>query len=963
MSSSADDIEPTPPWLASIPLTPGHEARALVIVHPGRAVAPAEGLSEVLRFHPAAGGNGWISAARAADGRWGYIDGEGRWRVAPTLQEARSFSEDGLARFCDGGRWGFVDLTGTVVLPPTFINAQPFRNGLCAVQVGEGAWRIIDRTGRPTCGEVFHALGPFGANGLARATLWRNGATGQHTHGFVDRSGRWVVGPRFRSAGHFGTASVVAASLDGGLHGLINAQGHWVLQPRYPHIGDFNEEGLAYFDEPNAWDQGHGYLDEQGRVAVRGGRHLSRHMACGVAANSYDGTSYLTASGGPLPTPALSYGADFSDETGYAIVRTAAVRHGSAPAPAPAHWGLLHADGRFVPTPEHLLEPLTNREGWLVGYPPDTPLTPFLTRDGQLAFIDAEGAVVWRAHYDGQQVALLGSDNAPLWCSGVRTQGDCWPPRPFFNAPLTDHLENLESLDGIVPLALDLLADAEARLHRLAAGDAVAADDAPADGEIDRRGGEDGTSSVSGLHRDALQADRTVVMRRVARASLSPSHHGPYEFLCSDLHRTVDEARLGMAQRLAARFGTADPNPEHAAPAWHRRGDCMQAWPVPLARPLPGDGTALPEAREQWLSLYKRSEAGNGGTRWELWLMVAPSIDALQLAQRAAGPQGAVAEEAGGPVGRDTTARKMQGPSPSEDAELIARLRSQPGSLAEVPRERITHAMVDAALAADEGAVRFVPKRLMTPARYAAALRQGVKDFDQIPADMLGEEACIAHVQQGGWRLEQVPPAQRSVAVCTQAVLDSSSALAHVPEALREQVREAVAHSASRQDAARASAAPARAGGVAQWLARRLADSAPKGHHQATRRLQHGDLAAFPAQAAALPARADRGPPQVQGLARWFKHYPRWALAAHLLLGVAALAGHAAVSVAAWQAEGAWIGLATLVLMGFSELYWGGHFLWADPASPALACAAAAVVAYVFGWRRLARRFGSTARH
>ena len=91
--------------------------------------------------------------------------------------------------------------------------------------------------------------------------------------------------------------------------------------------------------------------------------------------------------------------------------------------------------------------------------------------------------------------------------------------------------------------------------------------------------------------------------------------------------------------------------------------------------------------------------------------------------------------------------------------------------------------------------------------------------------------------------------------------------------------------------------------------------------------------------------------------AGWFVRRPRWAGAAHLLLGLAALAGHAAVSLAAWQAEGAWIGLATLVLMGFSELYWGGHFLFAEPASPVLACAAAAVVAYVFGWRRLARRW------
>ena len=51
--------------------------------------------------------------------------------------------------------------------------------------------------------------------------------------------------------------------------------------------------------------------------------------------------------------------------------------------------------------------------------PPDTPLTPFLTRDGQLAFVDGEGAIAWRAHYDGQQVALLDTAGTPLWRSGV----------------------------------------------------------------------------------------------------------------------------------------------------------------------------------------------------------------------------------------------------------------------------------------------------------------------------------------------------------------------------------------------------------------------------------------------------------------------------------------------------------------------------------------------------------------
>ena len=168
--------EPAPPWLASIPLEPSCQSPALVIVHPGRAVVPPEGLKAVLRFN-ADGRGGWVSAAQADNSLWGYIDGEGCWRVPPALQNARNFSEDGLARFCDGGRWGFVDLAGAVVIPPTFDNAHPFRNGVSAVQVGQDAWRPINREGQPTSDEAFHELGLFGATGLARATLWKRIAT------------------------------------------------------------------------------------------------------------------------------------------------------------------------------------------------------------------------------------------------------------------------------------------------------------------------------------------------------------------------------------------------------------------------------------------------------------------------------------------------------------------------------------------------------------------------------------------------------------------------------------------------------------------------------------------------------------------------------------------------------------------------------------------------------------------
>ncbi len=1311
--------EPAAPWLASIPLQPSCQTPALVIVHPGRAVEPAEGLKAVLRFNPD-GRGGWISAAQAGNSQWGYIDGEGRWRVPPTLQDARDFSEDGLARFCDGGRWGFVNLAGEVVIPATFDNAQPFRNGLSAVQVGKNAWRSIDRQGQPTSDEIFHALGLFGANGLACATLWKKGSN-QRTQGFVDRAGRWVIEPRFRDAKPFGNSPTTAASLDGERYGLIDAQGNWVLKPQYPSIDAFNSDGLAYFDEPNAWDNGHGYLDARGKVVVQGGRHLSRHMACGVVSNSYDGTRFLTADGKPLPSPPLSYGADFSADSGFAVVRTTA----QGPS-ARASWGLLHPDGRFVPAPAQLLEPLTDGDGWLVGHTPDTPLVPFITRDGQLAYIDAEGAVVWRAHYDGQQVALLDAEGAPLWRSGVRE--NCWPPRPFFHTPLTDHLEGLDTLDGIGPLAHRLLAQAETRLHQWAAGDMLQPDRAGTPEHDDSADDEEDADDP-----DQIQADRTVVVRRVMRAYLSESHNGPYEFLSADLCQAVDEARVAMVQRLTTRFGPPDPDPEHAAP-WRHRGDHTQAWAVPLAKPLPGDGGVLLESREQWLTLYQHADSGDGDAWWELWLMVAPSVDALQLAQHARSAQPApepaaegnadsadsadngntasppplpqsrsewlqavqadryaiahvpaqwlddamvdaalehdvealahvppawqtparlealvrrgvheaasippecmtaealalaralyagqrdwdwrdernsripttwdhnslcdvwgclltpelalravraqaplkdlahwlrtdaveaaalqadiynisyigqhkitldLAERAvrhdygcliehipaemltpalclasvranglslekipqalrsvevcvaalqerwnmfpavpaalreavttrlieddlaqarrdGEPrelrkgshwhlqrawarlwagdlegaitdarlslgqvrdeehahyilasacraLGREreaalaaSTVLSLQSPytaawdttedtrwlqdlaqrqmAAADDATLLAQLGTHPRTLADIPRERITHAMVDAAMAADASVVEFVPKRLMNPARYAVAVRQGTKAFAQVPADMLSEEACIAHVQGSGWHLRHVPEALRTVAVCAHALRSSPTAIELVPEALRAPAREAETRLPRSEDEdrtgnLRATSTPrtpsALAHGASGWLmsqlTKQMMQSSLHSHASAGNRVSNplwrkGLWTAF-VGLTVLGAKSDV-PPTLRGPAGWLEQRPVLGLALHWLLGVAALVAHAFVSVGAWRAEGPWIGLATFALMGFSDLYWAWRFAFSAPYAPGLAAAAALVAVYAFGWRRMYGRIG-----
>lgn len=638
------------PWLVSIPLEPGYQEQALLIVHPDRAVAPAEGLSEVLGFE-ADGRGGWIAAARTAHGWWGYIDGEGRWCKAATLQKACSFYGEDLAAFSEGGRWGFVDLSGEVAMAPVFQHAHPFRDGACTVQVDRRAWRIVDRHGLPLCDAFFGELGPLGAHGLARAAP-SVAPDGHRAFGFVDRQGQWVIEPRFRQVRSFGEADTAAASLDGVHYGLIDTAGRWVLPPRYACIDDFNADGLAFFAEAGAWDHGYGYLDTQGRVVIEGGRHLSRHMACAVAAHSDHGARFLTRGNQPLPGPDWSYGTDFSADRGFAVVRTATPQD-SGPAPgtpaaAPAVWGLLHPDGRFVPAPAHLLEPLTDGEGGLVAAQPGTPLVPFITRDGQMAFIDGEGAEVWRAHYDGQQVALLNAQGGLLWRSGVRDL--CWPPRPFFQAPFTDHLEGLQTLEGIVPLAQRLLARAQAPQ--------TPPPDPLGEGPTDR----------------STEGSRC----RVLHAYLSASHSGPYPFLAAQLRDATGHAFAALAQHLSARFGAPVRHPLNANAMAHPDGvGAALAWAVPQAQPHAAESTAAGTPAGQWLTLCSQAQTCDGDAWWELWLEAVPRREAPPSAHPTQPAHGATL----GAQGLAAAAHSEDGASATRrmTQQLLARRGARPG--------------------------------------------------------------------------------------------------------------------------------------------------------------------------------------------------------------------------------------------------------------------------------------------
>lgn len=78
------------------------------------------------------------------DGKWGFVDLDGKEIIAPQYKDAKSFS-NGLAAVSDGEKWGFIDSTGNLVIDYLFYGGDYFNTkGCCMVETGQGtAWQLI----------------------------------------------------------------------------------------------------------------------------------------------------------------------------------------------------------------------------------------------------------------------------------------------------------------------------------------------------------------------------------------------------------------------------------------------------------------------------------------------------------------------------------------------------------------------------------------------------------------------------------------------------------------------------------------------------------------------------------------------------------------------------------------------------------------------------------------------------
>lgn len=87
-----------------------------------------------------------LCIVEANDGKIGYIDQHGTWRISPQFEDGTSFVE-GLAGVKINGKWGFINKKGELIIPADYKEIKLFENGVASVKLSNDSWAKIDKQG------------------------------------------------------------------------------------------------------------------------------------------------------------------------------------------------------------------------------------------------------------------------------------------------------------------------------------------------------------------------------------------------------------------------------------------------------------------------------------------------------------------------------------------------------------------------------------------------------------------------------------------------------------------------------------------------------------------------------------------------------------------------------------------------------------------------------------------------
>jgi len=168
------------------------------------------------------------------NGKYGFIDDQGRLRIANRYESIMSFSE-GLAGIKIRNKWGFINRDEKIVIQPNYEEATPFHRGYSLVKQN-GLFGLIDTEGKVILPTRFHSI-RVQDNG--RLLLMKDGM-----QGLADAFGNVLLHPKYVSVEDLNNGFVIVQQ--NGKFGLTTLNGVSTVPTHYDWL-TFDRHKNTYF--------------------------------------------------------------------------------------------------------------------------------------------------------------------------------------------------------------------------------------------------------------------------------------------------------------------------------------------------------------------------------------------------------------------------------------------------------------------------------------------------------------------------------------------------------------------------------------------------------------------------------------------------------------------------------------------------------------------------------------------
>jgi hypothetical protein len=175
------------------------------------------------------------------NGKFGFIDDEGRLRIANRYEDIKPFSE-GLAAVKIRNKWGFINRDEKIIIQPAYEDVSPFQNGYARIQQNKMHGLLSDE-GKLLLPARYHGIRVL-ENG--RMLLTQN-----NLKGIADAMGNVLLQPKYNSVHDLDNGYIIVEQ--DGKYGLVTLRGLSTIPQVFDALVYDHEKNRYFALKKSAW--------------------------------------------------------------------------------------------------------------------------------------------------------------------------------------------------------------------------------------------------------------------------------------------------------------------------------------------------------------------------------------------------------------------------------------------------------------------------------------------------------------------------------------------------------------------------------------------------------------------------------------------------------------------------------------------------------------------------------------